>query len=93
MIQKFRIVNEKRCNTMKNFNVYEGDGKSVYDELATNPDIKVGDTISYITRNQEGYMKYKVLLNDHGKKDIETIETYDDWINCQSEDNYENKIN
>jgi hypothetical protein len=38
-------------------------------------------------------MKYKVVLNDHGKKYLETIETYDDWINCESEDNYENQIN
>jgi hypothetical protein len=78
---------------MKNYNVYEDDGKSVYDELATNDEIKVGDSISYITRNQQGFMKYKVVLNDHGKKYLETIETYDDWINCESEDNYENQIN
>lgn len=71
---------------MKNYNVYEDDEKSVYDELATNRDIKVGDTISFVTRNQQGYMKYKVVLDDEGKKDLEVIETYDDWINDKPEE-------
>lgn len=93
MIQKFRIINEKRCNTMKNYNVSENNGHSVYDELETNKDINVGDTISWITNNQQGYMKYKVVLDDEGKKDLKIIETYDDWINDDPEDNYENQIN
>jgi hypothetical protein len=70
---------------MENYNVYEDDEKSVYDELATNPNIKIGDTISFITRNQQGYTKYKVVLDDHGEKKLEVIETYDDWINFDPE--------
>ena len=62
---------------MKNYNVSENNGHSVYDELETNKDIKVGDTISWITNNQQGYMKYKVVLDDEGKKDLKIIETYD----------------
>ena len=71
---------------MKNYNVYEDDEKSVYNELATNPDIKVGDTISFVTRNQQGYMKYKVVLDDSGEKSLETVKTYDDWINDEPEE-------
>ena len=31
-------------------------------------------------------MKYKVVLDDEGKKDLEVIETYDDWINDKPEE-------
>jgi hypothetical protein len=69
---------------MKNYNVYEGE--SVYNELARNKDIKVGDTISFITHNQQGYMKYKVVLEDDGTKDLEVIEDYDDLYNNDEEE-------
>ena len=60
---------------MTNYKVYEG--SSVDDELENNDKIKVNDTIEYITNNQEGYEKYKVVLVN-GKKDLELISTYDD---------------
>ena len=60
---------------MTNYRVYEG--SSVDDELEKNDQIKVNDTIEYITNNQEGYEKYKVVLVN-GKKDLELISSYDD---------------
>ena len=61
---------------MTNFTVYEGEG-TVYQELETNPDIKVGDTIEFITNNQEGYEKYIVILGDTGEKSLELIDSYE----------------
>ena len=60
---------------MSNYIVYEPD--SVDDELENNKQIKVNDTIEYISNNQEGYEKYKVVFKN-GKKDLELISTYDD---------------
>ena len=41
-----------------------------------NGNINVGDTIENSTQNQQGYMKYEVVLNDAGKKDLELVDTY-----------------
>ena len=60
---------------MTNYYVYEPN--SVDEELQTNQNIKVNDTIEYISNNQEGYEKYKVVLID-GKKDLELIDSFDD---------------
>ena len=60
---------------MSNYKVYEG--SSVDDELENNSNIKIGDTIEYISNNQEGYEKYEVVLKN-GKKDLQLIATYDD---------------
>jgi hypothetical protein len=60
---------------MTNFIVGEGNG-TVRQELETNPDIKVGDTIEYISNNQQGYEKYKVILED-GEKSLKLIDSFD----------------
>ena len=60
---------------MSNYKVYEG--SYVDDELENNSNIKIGDTIEYISNNQEGYEKYEVVLKN-GKKDLQLIATYDD---------------
>jgi len=52
----------------QNYQVYEGEGNSVYNEFKTNINIAVGDTVEYITNNQMGYEKYKVILNVKGEK-------------------------
>jgi len=39
--------------------------------------IKEGDTIEFIPGNQLGYVKYKVVLNGKGEKDLEKIASYD----------------
>jgi hypothetical protein len=41
-------------------------------------DIVFGDFIIVHSNNQEGYKKYKVV--NLGKKCLELIETFDDWI-------------
>jgi hypothetical protein len=64
----------------KNYQVYEGEENSVYSELKTNTNIVVGDTIEYITNNQMGYEKYKVILNEKGEKNIKIIDSYDNQI-------------
>ena len=74
---------------MSNFIVYEGDKCSLYN-LLDNEIVKVGDTISYITNNQEGKRKYKVILNLNGEKDLRilgnNIENYEP-------DSYNNELN
>ena len=52
----------------QNYQVYEGN--SVQNKLKTNPNIAVGDTVEYITTNQMGYEKYKVILNENGEKNL-----------------------
>jgi len=38
--------------------------------------IKVGDTIEFEPNNQTGCVKYKVILNVDGEKDLEEISSY-----------------
>lgn len=61
----------------QNYRVYEEEGNSVYEELKTNLNIIVGDTIEYITNNQMGYEKYTVILDEKGKKTLKLIDSYD----------------
>jgi hypothetical protein len=63
---------------MSFFYFFEGSGELVYSELKRNTNIKIGDTIDYISNNQLGYKKYKVILNKNGEKDLTIIKTYDD---------------
>lgn len=63
---------------MKTYTIWEG--SSVYDELKENHAIEVGDIISYISYNQTGCAKYKVILNNDGEKDLVKIEDYHDWM-------------
>ena len=59
----------------KNWTV--GEPTNVYEYLEDKKDkIKVGDTIEYISNNQQGYLKYKVVEED-GKKTLEVIDSYD----------------
>ena len=39
--------------------------------------VEVGDTISYVPGNQEGYERYEVFLDKNGKKNIRLIDSYD----------------
>jgi hypothetical protein len=48
-------------------------------EIVKDNDINEGDTIEVISNNQQGYKKYKVV-NNLGKKELELIESYDDWL-------------
>jgi hypothetical protein len=61
----------------QNYQGYEGEGNSVQNKLKTNPNIAVGDTLEYITNNQMGYEKYKVILNEKGEKKLKLIDSYD----------------
>jgi hypothetical protein len=59
----------------KNWSV--GEPTNVYEYLEDKKDkIKVGDTIEYISNNQQGYLKYKVVEED-GEKTLEVIDSYD----------------
>ena len=69
---------------MKNYNV--SDGFSVYDELNDNSAIEVGDTITYMSNNQMGWKKYKVILNEKGEKYLEQIADYDDLESEEDEE-------
>jgi hypothetical protein len=61
----------------KNHVLYEDD-VSVYEKLRDRS-VDVGDTIEFISNNQQGYKKYKVI-NDLGKKGLKLINSYDDWM-------------
>ena len=58
---------------MKNYNISEGTAE---DELANNPDIKAGDTITYISNNQGDYLKYKVVEGSEGERTLKLIDSY-----------------
>ena len=54
-----------------------GQSTDVYKYIKTNKDIKVGDTISYVSDNQLGAATYRVYTtNNNKKKRLETIEDY-----------------
>jgi len=76
---------------MTNFTVYEGNG-TVREELESNPDIKIGDTIEYLSNNQQGYEKYEVILGDDGEKSLKLIDSYDHQMGYydDSDDEYDN---
>jgi len=53
------------------------EGFSVLNELKTNECIHEGDTIEYVSNNQMGWMKYKVLLDwKNGEKKLKLIDSY-----------------
>jgi hypothetical protein len=52
--------------------VYEPENPYVYLEKHKR-EVNVGDTIDYVTNNQEGRVFYKVVLNKKGKKDLDEI--------------------
>jgi hypothetical protein len=55
-----------------------GEPQNVYDYLQEDEDeINVGDTIEYISNNQMGYVKYLVILDDDGKKNLKKLTDYD----------------
>uniref|UniRef100_A0A6C0JDS1 Uncharacterized protein n=1 Tax=viral metagenome TaxID=1070528 RepID=A0A6C0JDS1_9ZZZZ len=54
-----------------------GEPENVYDYLEeNNEEIEVGDTIEYISNNQMGYVKYKVVSDNSGEKDLQRIADY-----------------
>jgi hypothetical protein len=57
-----------------------GEPTNVYDFLKTNNEIKVGDRIEYVSNNQQGWVLYKVVLNDKGKKSLDKISDYDSMM-------------
>ena len=65
------ITNENYIG--KNHIVVEGGNIRI--ELETNPDIQVGDTVEYVSNNQMGWAKYKVVVN-YGKLDLKLIDSY-----------------
>jgi predicted metal-dependent phosphotriesterase family hydrolase len=73
-----------------------GEGESVFEELKNNDKIVIGDTITYTPYNQQGYMKYKVIMGDNGKKTLEVIDSYDLQIehsyNDDDDDSYQSTV-
>ena len=71
---------------MRNFIVSENE--CVFEELRTNLNIQVGDCIEYICNNQEGYRKYRVVLeNQTNEKALELIST--NYFACDDNDEEE----
>lgn len=59
---------------MVNYNVYEP--KTAQEELINNPNINIGDTISFISDNQQGYKKF-IVVDDNGNKKLNLVDSYD----------------
>ena len=45
-------------------------------EYVNRPEVKENDTIEVVTSNQQGYKKYKVILDENNIKDLDVIA---DW--------------
>jgi hypothetical protein len=64
-----------------------GESGSVDDFLQSKgEDIQVGDTIQYVSNNQMGWKKYKVVIGDDGKKGLKLIADYDSMIDEYNDD-------
>ena len=70
----------------KNWNVSEGN--SAYEKMKEGQ-VKLGDTITMITNNQQGYVKYEVIMNEKGKKALRMIDSYDMQM-ARIDEEYEN---
>jgi hypothetical protein len=63
----------------KNWSVDEPE--SVYGFLQRKGNtIQIGDTIEYVSNNQMGWEKYKVVIGDDGKKGLKLIADYDSMM-------------
>jgi hypothetical protein len=62
---------------MVNHYVYEPDSVSDKVEEA---DVSIGDTLEFISNNQEGYAKYLVVAGENGAKSLRQIEDFDGVI-------------
>ena len=49
-------------------------------EYVNRPEVKENDTIELVTSNQQGYKKYKVVMDENNIKQLVTILDYDDGI-------------
>ena len=74
---------------MKTYTIWEP--RSVFEEVNENRDIKVGDIIVYLSYNQMGNAKYKVIAAPYGKKDVQQIGDYDDWATDTNDNNREDE--
>jgi hypothetical protein len=70
---------------MTNYTVYEGE--SVTEELQNNPNIIIGDTITYSPNNQQGMEKYEVIAGEDGAKTLRLIDSYDLMMMKYDEEN------
>jgi hypothetical protein len=58
-----------------------GEPTNVHEYLKRkNNEIKVGDTIEYVSNNQQGWVLYKVVSNNKGEKSLHTISDYDSMM-------------
>jgi len=58
---------------MTNYKVSEGGEETIYSQLLK---CKNGDTIEFISNNQMGYIKYKVVENEFNENELEVIDSY-----------------
>ena len=49
-------------------------------EYVNRPEVKENDTIELVTSNQQGYKKYRVVMDENNIKDLVTILDYDAGI-------------
>ena len=57
-----------------------GEPGSVYDFLRGNDKVQIGDTIEYVSNNQEGWKKYKVVIGNDGKNGLNLIADYNSMM-------------
>ena len=72
--QKYTPKRPQGIGNPKNWAVYEGENP--YKQMRKGM-VKLGDTITMHTNNQMGNLKYEVIMNKKGKKDLKVIDSYD----------------
>lgn len=75
---------------MTNWVIYEGDGETIGSKMAS-PQVVIGDTIEYVTNNQEGYKKVRVVQGEDGNKDTITLADWGMGIFEEPEDDFGDK--
>jgi hypothetical protein len=75
---------------MTNWVIYEGDGETIGSKMAS-PQVVIGDTIEYVTNNQLGYKKVRVVQGEDGNKHTITLVDFGMGIFEEPEDDFGDK--
>jgi len=77
------VLNLQWCKDILVYNIMTNhvlDESDSLFEYMNRPEVKENDTIELVTSNQQGYKKYKVVIDENNIKQLLTILDYDDGI-------------
>ena len=72
---------------MTNWVIYEGDDETIGSKMAS-PQVVIGDTIEYVTNNQLGYKKVRVVQGEDGNKHTIILADWEMGIFEEPEDDF-----